>query len=251
MKPHKTQGWLNPGCTPQELEEGSKVICEVYLNAVENWETNQIKTISLDEKTAIQALERPVADKPMQKGMVRKQEYEYIRHGTQCLTANWDVAMGQIIAPTIGDTRNEADFANHIEQTVQSDATVKQWRFVVDNLNTHQSESLVLLVAKKMNTPTEDLGIKGKCGILKSMESRAAFLQNRQHPIHFVYTPKHCSWLNQIEIWFGIITRKLIKRGNFTSKEHLKEQILKFIDYFNAVLAKPFKWTFNGKPCKS
>jgi DDE superfamily endonuclease len=205
----------------------------------------------LDEKTAIQALERPVADKPMEQGSVRKQEYEYIRHGTQCLTANWDVALGKIIAPTISDTRNEGDFVAHIEQTVQSDPKVKQWRFVVDNLNTHQSEGLVALVAKKMTLSSEELGLKGKSGILKSMETRAAFLQNRTHHIHFVYTPKHCSWLNQIEIWFGILSRKLIKRGNFTSKEHLKQQILKFIDYFNTVLAKPFKWTYNGKPCKN
>ena len=188
---------------------------------------------------------------PVQVGHTRKQEYEYTRHGTQCLIANWDVSEGKIISPSVGDTRNEEDFVNHIEQTVQSDATVKQWRFVVDNLNTHQSEGLVLYVAQLVNTPTELLGEKGKSGILKNMQTRAAFLQNEEHPVYFIYTPKHCSWLNQIEIWFGILSRKLIKRGNFTSKEDLKSKINKFIDYFNIVLAKPFKWTYNGKPCKA
>lgn len=242
---------MNPKCTAEELAVGSKVICDIYLNATQDWETHQIKTVSVDEKTGIQAIERGVADKPMEQGRIRKQEYEYIRHGTQCLTANWDVALGKIIAPTIADTRTEVDFVQHIEQTVQSDPQVKQWRFIADNLNTHQSEGLVCMVAQKMKMPLEELGCKGKSGILKSMETRAAFLQNPEHPIYFVYTPKHCSWLNQIEIWFGIITRKLIKRGNFTSKEHLKEQLLKFIDYFNTVLAKPFKWNFNGKPCNN
>lgn len=121
----------------------------------------------------------------------------------------------------------------------------------MDNLNTHQSEALVLYIAGLVNTPKDLLGEKGKSGILKSMETRAIFLQNEEHPVYFVYTPKHCSWLNQIEIWFGILSRKLIKRGSFKSKDDLKLQITKFIDYFNIVLAKPFKWTYKGKPCKA
>jgi hypothetical protein len=251
VKPHKTEGWLNPKCSAEELAVGSKRICDVYLNAPNDWAAHQIKTVSTDEKTGIQALERNAPDLPVQVGHVRKQEYEYTRHGTQCLIANWDVSEGKIISSSIGDTRKEEDFVAHIEQTVQSDAAVKQWRFVVDNLNTHQSEGLVLYVAQLVNTPTELLGEKGKSGILKNMETRAAFLQNDEHPVYFIYTPKHCSWLNQVEIWFGILSRKLIKRGNFTSKEDLKLKIIKFIDYFNVVLAKPFKWTYNGKPCKA
>ena len=96
----------------------------------------------------------------------------------------------------------------------------------------------------------EDLGEKGKTGILKNMKTRAEFLKNDQHPVYFVYTPKHCSWLNQIEIWFGILARKLLRRGSFTSIEDLNQQVLAFIAYFNQVLAKPFKWTYDGMPCK-
>jgi transposase len=242
---------MNPKCSAEELEVGSKRICDVYANAPKDWEEHQIKTVSTDEKTGIQALERNAPDLPVQVGHTRKQEYEYTRHSTQCLIANWDVVEGQIISSSIGDTRTEEDFLRHIQQTVQSNDLVKQWRFVVDNLNTHQSESLVLYIAELVKTPRELLGEKGKSGILKSMETRAAFLQNKEHPVYFVYTPKHCSWLNQIEIWFGILSRKLITRGNFKSKEDLKLQITKFIDYFNIVLAKPFKWTYNGKPCKA
>ncbi len=110
MKPHKTQGWLNPKCTAEELAEGSKKICEAYLQAPEKWATEGIKTISTDEKTGIQALERNAPDLPVKVGQSRKQEYEYTRHGTLCLMANWDVVQGKLISPTISDTRDEIDF---------------------------------------------------------------------------------------------------------------------------------------------
>ncbi len=250
MKPHKTVGWLNPKCSAQELEVGSKLICQTYLEAPEKWVNEGIKTVSTDEKTGIQALERNTADLPLQAGRVRRQEYEYTRHGTLCLIANWDVSEGKVISPTIGETRKEEDFKCHIQQTVESAPDVKKWRFVVDNLNTHQSEALVLWVAGLEGIPTDSVGIKGQSGLLKSMASRSLFLQNPAHRVCFIYTPKHCSWLNQIEIWFGILSRKLLRRGSFVSKQNLQEQIQRFILYFNEVLAKPFKWTYNGKPCK-
>ena len=137
MKPHKVKGWLNPKCSAEELSAGSKRICEVYKEAPDKWEKEGIKTISTDEKTGMQALERNAPDLKMGVGQTRKREYEYTRHGTLCLIANWDVSEGKIIYPTIGETRKEEDFLAHIEQTVQNDPTVKGWRLVTDNLNTH------------------------------------------------------------------------------------------------------------------
>ncbi len=243
------EGWLNPGCTPEELAEGSKKVCQVYQTALARWEEWGEITISVDEKTGMQALERRAPDLPMRPGDCQKIEYEYERHGTLCLTANWDVLNGGIGQVTIQETRTEVDFEEHIYQTIKNQPLVSRWCFVLDNLNTHKSETLVRLVADLVGTAEEQLGVKEKSGILKNMETRARYLSNPEHPVYFVFTPKHCSWLNQIEIWFSILSRKLLRRGNFSSKQDLKEQVLKFIHYFNKVLAKPFEWNYGGKPC--
>lgn len=205
-----------------------------------------IHTLSTDEKTGIQALERLHPSLPMRPGYIERQEFEYVRHGTQCLIANFEVATGQVLAPSVGPTRTEADFAAHIAQTVGTDAAAT-WIFVVDQLNTHQSEALVRLVAAECGIRT-DLGSKGQTGVLESMATRKAFLEAASHRIRFVYTPKHSSWLNQVEIWFGILVRRVLKRGNFASVEELRQRVLAFITYFNATLAKPFKWTYKGRP---
>jgi transposase len=118
----------------------------------------------------------------------------------------------------------------------------------VDNLNTHCSESLVRYAARLEEIDESTLGKKGKCGILKSMASRQAFLSDRSHQIRFVFLPKHTSWLNQIEIVFGIVTRRVLRRGNFKSTASLKERLLDFIEYFNRTMAKPFRWTYQAKP---
>jgi len=201
--------------------------------------------VSTDEMTGIQALERIAPTKPMRPGQVERREFEYKRHGTLSLIMNFDIVTGQGLLPSLGPTRTEADFTAHIAQTIASDPEAV-WVCVADQLNTHQSESLVRLVAARCNL-TDDLGEKGKSGILQSLATRAAFLRDPSHRIQFVYVPKHTSWLNQVEIWFSILVRRVIKRGNFTSLDDLRARILAFIDYYNQT-AKPFQWTYTGRP---
>jgi len=221
------------------------VVCDLSAQAIE-LHAQGVHVVSTDEKTAIQALERTAPTQAMKPGQVERQEFNYIRHGTQCLIANLEIATGQVLAPSLGATRTEADFLAHISQTVACDPEA-EWVFITDQLNTHQSESLVRWVAQKCGIEI-DLGIKGEEGILETMATRAEFLQSSSHRIRFVYTPKHASWLNQVELWFSILVRRLLKRGNFTSTEDLKQQILSFICYFNQTMAKPFKWTYKGRP---
>ncbi len=133
----------------------------------------------------------------------------------------------------------------HIRQTVATDPDATRWHFAVDNLTIHQSESLVRYVAEASGV-TADLGAKGQRCILANRQSRAAFLHDPTHKLVFHYTPKHASWLNQIELWLSILARKLLQRGSFTSVADLEAQVLAFIAYDNHTMAKPFKWTYRG-----
>ena len=217
-------------------------VCDLYAQAGCLAEQG-IHLVSTDEKTGMQALERLHPDLPAGPGRVQRREYEYQRHGTLCLTANLEVWCGWVIAPTLGPTRTEADFLAHVQQTVATDPAAG-WVFIVDNLNTHQSESLVVWVAQTCGLQ-EDVGVKGKRGVLKSQASRMTFLSDKGHRIRFVYTPKHTSWLNQVEIWFSILVRKLLRRASFTSVEDLRARVLAFIDYFNRTMAKPIRWLYS------
>jgi transposase len=247
MQPHKSRYWLNTTETdPVRFQEQVETVCDTYLRAPVLERTQGTHTVCVDEMTGIQALERIAPTKGMIGGKPARIEFEYTRHGTLTLIGNFQVTTGELIAPSLGPTRTEADFASHIEQTMATDPG-GSWVFVADNLNIHCSETLVRVVAEACAIETP-LGKKGVRGILRSVASRQAFLSEESHRVRFVYTPKHSSWLNQIEVVFGVIMRKVVRRGSFTSVKDLRDKLVNFIEYFNRVFAHPFRWTYTGRP---
>ncbi len=247
MHPHKIRYWLHStekAEDPDAFARKVNEICGLYREARElSQEGSHI--ISTDEMTGVQALEHKHPDKLPIPGQCAKMEFEYVRHGTTSLIGFFDVATGRMETPYLNPTRTEEDFVEAVKALVGTDPQA-QWTFVCDGLNTHKSEALVRFIAEACASGME-LGRKGKSGILKSMGTRADFLHDPSHRIRFVYTPKHSSWMNQIEIWFGIINRKLLKRKSYLSIEELEESIRRFIEQYN-LTARPFKWTYAGIP---
>lgn len=222
-----------------------RAICTLYEDAPRFARQGE-QAVSTDEMTGVQALERKHSGLPLAPGKVERREFEYVRHGTCSFILSRDVVTGKLLAPCCGPTRTEMDFLAHLQAVVATNQEAARWHIVCDQLNTHQSASLVRWVAQLWGLE-EDLGVKGERGILASMASRAAFLSDPTHRVVFHYTPKHSSWMNQIEIWLSILVRKLLKRGSFRSVEDLQTKVLAFIDYYNRTMAKPFKWTYQGK----
>jgi transposase len=251
VKLHRIKAWCNTTETDFErFQTQVQFVCQTYLDAPELYSEFQIHTVCVDEMTSLQANEKRAKTKPPKPGQTGKAEFQYTRHGTVCVTANWHVAKGQILSPTISETRDNHDFARHIARTIATDPKAG-WIFVLDNLNTHSGEPLVRLVAEELGIDQESLGQVKRRGILKTMSSRRAFLCDPSHRIRFVYLPKHSSWLNQIEIIFGIINRRVIRHGSFPSKSDLMEKLERFMTYYNDTFAKPMNWTYTGRPTRS
>ena len=247
LRPHKSRYWLTSRDkleAPEAFARQVQEICDVYAQA-EALHAAGVHVVSTDEKTGMQALERKYPAKPSRPGLIERREFEYIRHGTLCLTANFEIATGKVVSPRIAETRTNEDFVEHVDTTLAADPEGR-WIFVVDNLDPHKSEELVRYVAGNIGF-VGDLGVKFKRGILKSRASRTEFLTRKDHRLRFVFTPRHCSWLNQVELWFSVLARKALRRGSFSSKDELRDRVLEFIKYSNDVLAKPYRWTATGR----
>lgn len=246
IRPHKNKYWLtSKDKSDPNYEQRVASICDAYRQAIPLYDQQGIHTICLDEQTGIQALQRIAPDLPTAPGKTMLREYEYIRHGTLCLFGNLHVATGKILCPMLRETRTEEDYLENLDNLIQQDPGAG-YRLIADNLNTHSSESCVRYVAACCGI-NDDLGKKGVRGILKSVASRVAFLTDPTHRIQFLFTPRHCSWLNQIEIWFGTLRSKVTRWMSFDSLPSLEASIRSFIEYFNETMAKPYKWTYTGK----
>lgn len=252
LQPHRRKYWcFTTEKDPQLFQAQAQSVCQTYLEAASAYHLQGRRTVCVDEMTSLQANELRAKTLRSIPGKVGRCECQYTRHGTLSLTGSWDVVLGQMINHTIQQTRDNNDFANHIASTIATDSEAP-WVFVMDNLNTHSGEPIVRLVAKLLGIDQSTLGDKKKrTGILGSMKSRREFLSDPSHRIRFVYIPKHSSWLNQIEVVFGIISKRVMRHGSFTSQDDLREKLSEFINYFNKTFAKPFNWTYNGKPTKT
>jgi transposase len=235
IKPHRWHYWLNspdPDFHPKMYD-----IVELYLNALKMYERGDI-LLSVDEKTSIQALERKYPHKPMMLGRVELIEHEYKRHGTCCLTAGLEVATGEVMG-LLTPNRPAEVFAEFIQWICQTYAEARSIHIVMDNLNTHYHALTCQVVADFCQCTI---------GPIETGRQRRDFLADPSKRIIFHFTPSHASWLNQIEIWFSTLVRKVIRRGDFSSVDDLQDKIIRFIEYYNEHLAKPYKWTYTGKP---
>ena len=250
LRPHKSTYWLHSKELDENPEEFKRKLRQVHntydlASQLRDSKNPTIHIYSVDEMTGIQALERTY-QKNCAPGYNQLLEFEYIRHGTTTLIGFLDVVTGRIATPYLNKTRTETDFVDALRQVIDAVDPGKKDTFIIvcDNLNTHMSASLVECIAEECGI-TEDLGKKGESGHLKSMETRAAFLNNESHRIRIVYTPRHCSWMNQIEWFFGVINRHLLRRKSFKSIEDLEASIRKYIDQHNDLFAHPFQWKVN------
>ena len=237
LKPHRRTQWLHSD--DPDFEAKALDIARLYLDAPRLYQQGEL-VLCVDEKTGIQALERKHPGRPPAPGRPERREFEYIRHGTRCLIASSAVPTGQILGD-VSARRGSRDFCRHVRQTAEQFPQVKRFHWVMDNLNTHWNLSLCRCIARLC-------GVKFEPRKLRTGAQRRAFLTDPEHKHVLHYTPRHGSWLNQISIWFGVLQKRVIRRGNFVSKADLTRRILAYIAYYNEHLAHPYCWTYTGQP---
>jgi transposase len=237
LKPHKSEYWLNSH--DEDFDAKAHTMCQLYATALAFYQPGRL-VICCDEKTGMQILERNAPTKPAQAGRRERREHEYIRHGTRVLINSLAVATGQI-AWTIGMTRKATDFVTHLQQAYQRLPRMTRYDWVMDNLNTHWSLDICRLVARWCKVPFEPQKLtKGP--------QRRAFLSDPSHGHVFHFTPKHGSWLNQAELFFGVLHRRFLVRGSFSSAKDFVRRLERFLKDYNTRHAHPYRWTYTGEP---
>jgi DDE superfamily endonuclease len=242
LKPHRSRYWLHSD--DPDFEAKALAICRLYLDAPRLYRQGEL-VLCVDEKTSIQALERLHPTKPARPGRPERREFEYIRHGTRCLLATLVVPTGQVLG-RVTARRGRWDFVRHVRDVVDVFPRVKKFHWVMDNLNTHWTYELCRYLARD-----EGEAVWAGRPPLRTGAQRRAFLQDASHKHVVHYTPKHGSWLNQVEIWFGVLARRVLRRGEFRSVDELARRILEYIDYYDRHQAHPYAWTYTGRPLAS
>lgn len=237
LKPHRSVYWLNSH--DPDFDAKAKAICGLYVQSPTLSQHGEL-VICTDEKTGMQILQRKYPTRLARPGYPEKREHEYIRHGTRALIASFVVPTGEVVW-NLGETRTADDFAAHLRQVVQRFADWTRLTWVVDNLNTHGSLQACELLAALNGRPFSPRA-------LKRGSDRKAFLSDPDYAHRFVFTPKHGSWLNQVELWFSVLARRFLKRGDFAGPAEFEERLGRFLGEYNTRQAHPYRWTYTGEP---
>lgn len=237
LKPHKSEYWLNSH--DDDFDAKAQRICQLYVGALKSFQQGRL-VICCDEKSGMQVLDRKAPTKPARPGQRERREHEYIRRGTRGLINSLAVATGEI-AWTLGATRKASDFVAHLKRAHQRLPRMKRYDWIMDNLNTHWSLDVCRLVARWCQSPFEP-------DKLKKGVQRRAFLSDPSHRHVFHFTPKHGSWRNQVELFFGVLQRRFLARGSFSSLKDFERRLERYLKDYNAHHAHPYRWTYTGEP---
>lgn len=237
LKPHRSVYWLNSH--DPDFKRKAREVCGLYVKGPQLYQQGRL-LICTDEKTGMQILERKHPTKLAEPGKPERREQEYIRHGTRVLTASFVVPTGEVVWD-VGQTRTSEDFAAHLNKVAEHFPAMEGFDWVLDNLNTHWSLEVCNAVASLS-------GVAFEPKKLKTGAEHRAFLTDPSHKHVFHFTPKHGSWVNQVELWFSILARRFLQRGDFCSPEVFEALLQRFLDDYNAHHAHPFRWTYTGEP---
>jgi hypothetical protein len=237
LKPHKSVYWLNSH--DPDFEAKAKEVCQLYVNAPRFYQQGRL-VLCCDEKTGMQVLGRPAPTQPAQPGKPEKREFEYIRLGTRTLITTFCVPTGEVVWD-VGATRTNLDFRAHVLRVAAHYRDMKKFDWVVDNLNTHMSLELCEVVAY-LNS------VSFQPNQLKTQQQRRIFLSDREQRHVFHYVPRHGSWLNQVELFFSVLARQFLRRGDFGSIKEFEARLRAYLEEYNQEKAHPYRWTYTGEP---
>jgi hypothetical protein len=236
LKPHRSAYWLDSHAP--DFAARSREICQLYLDTPRLWQMGEL-VVSTDEKTGILIRRRKHPTLPIRPGLPRRREHEYVRLGGTHLHASFCVPTGQV-AYDLTRAHGGDDFVAHLRHAVAELPQAERYHWVLDNNRTHSTPAVCALVA-------ELSGLMLPRG-LKTGKDRRSWLGEPEHKHVFHFTPVHGSWLNQIELFFSVLSRKLLKRDDFASAEAFVERLARWLDHYNKEWAHPYRWTYAGTP---
>jgi transposase len=237
LKPHRSVYWLNSH--DPHFATIAQAVGRLYGQAPMLAAQGHL-VLSTDEKSGMQILERGAPTRLAIPGHPERRERDYVRHGTRTLIASFAVPTGEVVWD-LGPTRTNHDFAAHLLHTLEHFQTWDRITWVLDNLNIHWSLQACEILA----------AVNGRSywpRALRTGRQRRAFLTDAAYPYQFVFLPKHGSWLNQIELWFSVLVRRFLRRGDWASVTDFAADLRWFLDDYNTEQAHPYRWTYAGEP---